>query len=170
MALMRVITSAPKPLLLVEHRLHRQRRTGRQVEQRRDHSCRPEVERDGESAPCRVAWLEVDQYVVYDHSGHFVVVFAQHRAGRAQQVQVGPRLEVIECLEEALEICRLVGKARLCQFEVPLLYGRAQDDAAPDTDSRRLRARHERRHLDAQVARHLHPAREAPASRAALLG
>ena len=67
-------------LLLVEHRVHRDGRAGREVEQRRDDRRRAEVEGDGEVAFGGVAGLHRDQDVIDDNGGHLVVVRAQHRA------------------------------------------------------------------------------------------
>ena len=83
-------------LLAVEHRRHRGGRAGLEVEQRRDHRRRPEVERDRVAARGRVAGLDADQHVVAHHGGDVEHRLAQDLAERAHHRQVDTRLEVVE--------------------------------------------------------------------------
>ena len=69
-------------LLRVEHGRHRGRGPGGQVEQRRDHRRRAQVERDAEPAGRGVPGFHADQHVVHDHRGD-LVVGARAAPGRA---------------------------------------------------------------------------------------
>ena len=89
-------------LLLVEHRLHRERGASGQIQQRRDHRRRPEVERDGEHAPGRVPRLDSDENVVDDHGRHLVVARSKHAAHGAHDVEIRPQLEIVQPGEQTL--------------------------------------------------------------------
>ncbi len=150
-------------LLPVEHRVHSQGRAAREVEQGGDHRRRTEVVRDREQPLGRVAGLDVYEHIVDDHGSGLVPRFAQHRADRAQGVQVDPELEVVKLGQQALEVGRLVRQRGLLQLDEPLLHGRAEDDLASDADGRRLRAGDEGRHLHLEVAHGFEPTGEPPA-------
>ncbi len=161
---MRVITSAPNGCWRVEHRAHRLRLPGLEVEQRRDDRRRAEVERERVPRRGRVARLDVDEQVVADDRGHLPVRLAQRRAEPACDVERHAQLEVVHRREHALEVGGLVLERRLRQLEVALLHRRPQDHVPPHSGERRLRARLERRHLDGQVLLRRRAAREPPAA------
>jgi hypothetical protein len=70
---------AAERLLLVERRAHRDGRAGGRVEQGRDHRGGAEIEGDRIPALGRVAWFDVDEYVVDYHRGHLEVAGSKHR-------------------------------------------------------------------------------------------
>ena len=128
---------AAERLLLVEHRGHRDRRAGGDVEQGGDHGGGAEVEGDGVLRLRGVARLDVDQRLVDDHGGDLEVGRAQHRRQPAQHVQVGDRLEVVDRLEQPVQVGALVGEGGLVELDVPLLDRRA----AGSPGGRRRRSR-----------------------------
>ncbi len=157
---------AAERLLLVEHRAHRDRRAGCQVEQGRDHRGRAEVEGDRVAALRGVTRLHVDQDVVDDDRGEAEVVVPQHLRQAPQGVQVHPQLDVVDGGQQPFQVGLLVGERGLGQLDEPLLQGRPQDHLAPDPDRGRLGPRHQRRHVDGDVVRRPGPGRPA-ASRCA---
>ena len=138
-------------LLLVQLRLHRERRAGLEVEQVRDDGGRPEIERDREGPPGRVARLDVEQQVVAEHGGHLEVGGAERAAERAHDLHRHPQLDVVHRREHAFEVGELILERRLLELEVALLHRGPQDHVPADADERRLRPRRERRHLDDEV-------------------
>ena len=153
---------AAEGLLAVEHRGHRERGAGGDVEQGRDHGRGPEVERDRVAPAGGVTRLHVDEGLVDDHRGHLEVGLAQHAGQPAQHVQVGRRGQVVDRGEQPVEVGALVGQGRLVELDVPLLQGRPQDHLPADTDGGGLGARGQRRYVDLEVAGRLHQAGQPP--------
>jgi hypothetical protein len=87
---------AAEGLLLVEHRGHRDRGAGDEVEQRRHDRGGAEVERDRVSHQRGVARLDVDEVLVDDYRGDLEVRLPEHPREPAQDVQVGAGFEVVD--------------------------------------------------------------------------
>ena len=117
-------------LLLVQLRLHGERRAGLQVEQVRDDGGRAEVEGDREGPPGRVARLDVEQQVVAEDGRHLEVRGAQRAAEGAHDLERNPQLDVVHRREHALEIGSLILECRLLELEVALLH-RGPEDHVP---------------------------------------
>ena len=154
---------AAERLLLVEHRGHRDRRAGHQVEQGGDDGRRAEVEGDRVADGGGVAGLDVDERLVDDDRGHLEVGLAQHLRQPAQRVEVGERLEVVDRVEEPDQVGALVLERRLGELDVPLLDGGPQDDLPADADGGGLGPGGQRRYDDVVVAGGLHQAGQPPA-------
>ena len=142
---------AAERLLLVEHRAHRHRLAGLEVEQRDNHSGGADIERGREAATAGIAGLDVDHLLVDDHGGHREPGRPQHAAQLAHHLERDVRLEVVDRVEQSLHIGALVLHGRLVQLDKALLHRRAQDHVAADSHERRLRPRLQRRHVHRQV-------------------
>ena len=150
-------------LLAVEHRVHRGRGAGGQVEQGGDDGGGAEVEGDRVAGAGGVAVLDVDQQLVDDDRRDLEVAAPQHLRQPAQRVQRGTYVEVVDRLGQPGEVGPLVVQRRLGELDVALLHGRPQDHLPADTDGGGLGPGGQRRHLDLQVLHRRDPAGEPPA-------